>query len=81
MVRFDSKLFLKQEYNQKNQSDFNAMFTIKYLHEAGAKIVLVSDWKTNTSELHTESVAGKDFLAILVFICHLKFGYYMKLQS
>ncbi|XP_073220984.1 uncharacterized protein [Cicer arietinum] len=64
MVRFDSKLFLKQEYNQKNQSDFNAMFTIKYLHEAGAKIVLVSDWKTNTSELHTESVA--DFLSTIL---------------
>ncbi|WJX70840.1 phosphoglycerate kinase [Trifolium repens] len=58
MVRFDSNILLKQEYNQKNQSDFNALFTIKYLHEAGANVILVSDWKTNTSELHTASVAG-----------------------
>ncbi|CAI8594100.1 unnamed protein product [Vicia faba] len=58
MVRFDSNILLKQEHNQKNQSDSNALFTIKYLHEAEAKVILVSDWKTNTSELHSEHVAG-----------------------
>jgi phosphoglycerate kinase len=56
MVRFDSNILLKQECNQKNQSDFNALLTIKYLHEAGAKVILVSDW-TNPSELCTKSVA------------------------
>jgi phosphoglycerate kinase len=67
MVRFDSNILLKQEYNQKNHSDFNALFTIKYLHEAGANVILVSDWKKNTSELHTTSVAGtflKTFLKL-----------------
>ncbi|PNY11292.1 phosphoglycerate kinase, partial [Trifolium pratense] len=58
MVRFESNILLKQEYNEKNQSDFNALFTIKYLHEAGANVILVGDWKTNTSELHTATVAG-----------------------
>ncbi|XP_058751235.1 phosphoglycerate kinase, cytosolic-like [Vicia villosa] len=61
MVRFDSNILLKQEHNQKNQSDFNALFTIKYLHEAEAKVILVSDCKTNTSEFHSESVV--DFLS------------------
>ncbi|TKY46506.1 Phosphoglycerate kinase [Spatholobus suberectus] len=57
MVRFDSNILLKQECDKKNQSVFNAVFTIKYLQEAGAKVILVSDWKMNTPELHIESVA------------------------
>ncbi|XP_061371022.1 uncharacterized protein LOC133313642 [Gastrolobium bilobum] len=59
MVRFDSNILLKQKSYQKNQSVFNALFTIKYLYEAGAKVILVSDWNMNTSQLlQTESVAG-----------------------
>ncbi|KAJ1412746.1 hypothetical protein SESBI_20180 [Sesbania bispinosa] len=66
MVRFDSNIVLKKECNQKTQSVFDALFTIKYLHEAGAKVILVSDWNMNTSELHTESVA--DFLSAVLQI-------------
>lgn len=69
MVRFDSNILLKQEHNQKNQSDFNALFTIKYLHEAEAKVILVGDWKTNTSELHSEQVAGTFFKPFLQSLC------------
>lgn len=58
MVRFDSKILLRQEFDQKTRSVLNAVFTIKYLHEAGAQVILVSDWSMKTSELHTESVAG-----------------------
>ncbi|XP_019442814.1 PREDICTED: uncharacterized protein LOC109347421 isoform X1 [Lupinus angustifolius] len=61
MVRFDSNILLKQESNQTTPSGFNALFTIKYLYEAGAKVILVSDWNVNDPELHTESVA--DFLS------------------
>jgi len=73
MVRFDSNTLLKQECNQKNQSDFNALFTIKYLHEAGAKVVLVSDWKTNPSELCAKSVAGTFLKAFLKLASCLTF--------
>ncbi|CAK8533212.1 unnamed protein product [Lathyrus sativus] len=61
MVRFDSNILLKQKHNQKNQSDFNALFTIQYLHEIESKVILVSDWSTNTLQLHSQSVA--DFLS------------------
>lgn len=56
MVRFDSTIFLKEELDQSSQSVSNAVFTIKYLHEAGAKIILVSDWRKKL--LDVESVAG-----------------------
>ncbi|XP_057445565.1 uncharacterized protein LOC130737738 isoform X2 [Lotus japonicus] len=66
MVRFDSKILLRQEFDQKTRSVLNAVFTIKYLHEAGAQVILVSDWCMKTSELHTESVA--DFLTAVLQI-------------
>ena len=77
MVRFDSNILLKQEHNQKNQSDFNALFTIQYLHEAKAKVILVSDWKTNTSELHLEQVAGRYLLEVfLASLCWFELPYW-----
>ncbi|PRQ43595.1 putative phosphoglycerate kinase [Rosa chinensis] len=59
LVRFDSTLLLQeQEKEQRFQS--NAVFTIKYLHQSGAKVVLVSDWsaKTNPKVFAAQSVAG-----------------------
>ncbi|XP_020233009.1 phosphoglycerate kinase, cytosolic isoform X2 [Cajanus cajan] len=56
MVRFDSNILLKKECDEKNQSVSNAVYTIKYLHEAGAKVILVSDWIKNTPELHIKPV-------------------------
>ncbi|XP_029130199.1 phosphoglycerate kinase, cytosolic isoform X3 [Cajanus cajan] len=61
MVRFDSNILLKKECDEKNQSVSNAVYTIKYLHEAGAKVILVSDWIKNTPELHIKPVT--DFLS------------------
>lgn len=61
MVRFDStNLLREEEQDQSSQSVSSAVFTIKYLHEAGAKIILVSDWRKKTySQLHdVETVAG-----------------------
>ncbi|KAK7266802.1 hypothetical protein RIF29_19458 [Crotalaria pallida] len=66
MVRFDSNILLKQKSYQTTPSVFNALFTIKYLFEAGAKVILVSDWNTNASERHTESVA--DILSAILQI-------------
>ncbi|XP_027357972.1 uncharacterized protein LOC113867126 isoform X3 [Abrus precatorius] len=57
MVRFDSSILLKQECIEETQPAFNAVYTVKYLHEAGAKVILVSDWNMNTPELHINSVA------------------------
>lgn len=70
MVRFDSNILLRRECDKKNQSVYNATYTIKYLHEAGANVILVSDWNMNTPEFHIESVAGtflKAFCLTLVF--------------
>nr|XP_007151659.1 hypothetical protein PHAVU_004G065300g [Phaseolus vulgaris]ESW23653.1 hypothetical protein PHAVU_004G065300g [Phaseolus vulgaris] len=61
MVRFDSNILVKKVCDKKNQSVSNAVYTIKYLHKAGAKIILVSDWNMNTPEHHTDSVT--DFLS------------------
>lgn len=61
MVRIDSSILLREEEMDKSsQSVSSAVFTIKYLHEAGAKIILVSDWrkKTNSQLRDAETVAG-----------------------
>lgn len=74
MVRFDSNILVKKECDKKNQSVSNAIYTIKYLHKAGAKVILVSDWNMNTPELHMGSVTGtflKAFCSILVVSCHV----------
>ncbi|KAK4272862.1 hypothetical protein QN277_021359 [Acacia crassicarpa] len=60
LVRFDSNIFIKQ-HEQLTQSVSNAVRTIKYLHEAGAKVILASDWDTDSKVSHAESVA--DFLS------------------
>lgn len=44
MVRFDSTIFLGEELDLSSRSVCNAIYTIKYLHRVGAKVILVSDW-------------------------------------
>ncbi|KAK3001715.1 hypothetical protein RJ639_020666 [Escallonia herrerae] len=59
MVRFDSDILLPEK-NDKGASSFtSALLTIKYLHESGAKVLLVSSWsvKINSKLLAAESVA------------------------
>lgn len=53
LVRFDSALLLQEQ-------ESSAVFTIKYLQQSGAKVVLVSDWsaKTNPKVFAAQSVAG-----------------------
>ncbi|XP_024038220.1 uncharacterized protein LOC18038153 isoform X1 [Citrus clementina] len=59
LVRFDSTILLNQELDPRSRSVFNALFTIKYLLEFGAKVILASDWsnKINSNVLSAEYVA------------------------
>nr|XP_023877852.1 uncharacterized protein LOC111990295 isoform X2 [Quercus suber] len=60
MVRFDSTILLREELDQQTRPVSNALFTIKYLHEAGAKVILASDWSvtSNPKLVLAESVAA-----------------------
>lgn len=59
MVRFDSSILLlgKKEYQSPPAS---ALSTIKYLHNAGAKVILVGSWSwdINLRLSSAESAAG-----------------------
>ena len=70
MVRFDSAILLKEEVDKSSQSVSSAIITIKYLHESGAKIILVSDWKrkVNSKLLDAESAAGINIEKFILFI-------------
>ncbi|GAY56827.1 hypothetical protein CUMW_174870 [Citrus unshiu] len=59
LVRFDSTILLNQELDPRSRSVFSALFTIKYLLEFGAKVILASDWsnKINSNVLSAEYVA------------------------
>ncbi|XVF07866.1 hypothetical protein REPUB_Repub06bG0176600 [Reevesia pubescens] len=59
MVRFDSNILLAEKVDWNSQSASKALYTIKYLHESGAKVILVSDWsrKINPKLLAVEAAA------------------------
>ncbi|KAK3022063.1 hypothetical protein RJ639_047331 [Escallonia herrerae] len=59
MVRFDSDILLPEKNDKGDSSFTSALLTIKYLHESGAKVLLVSSWsvKINSKLLAAESVA------------------------
>ncbi|XP_058077644.1 uncharacterized protein LOC131226014 isoform X4 [Magnolia sinica] len=59
MVRFDSTLLLREAPDIEIQSVNRALFTIKYLYNAGAKLLLASDWgrSKNSVLLSTQAVA------------------------
>ncbi|XP_021290030.1 phosphoglycerate kinase, cytosolic-like isoform X3 [Herrania umbratica] len=59
MVRFDSTIFLGEKLDWSSQSALRALYTIKFLHESGAKVILVSAWsmKINPKLLAAEAVA------------------------
>ncbi|KAK2974729.1 hypothetical protein RJ640_007156 [Escallonia rubra] len=59
MVRFDSDILLPEKNDMGASSFTSALLTIKYLHESGAKVLLVSSWsvKINSKLLVAESVA------------------------
>ncbi|KVI09509.1 Phosphoglycerate kinase [Cynara cardunculus var. scolymus] len=60
MVRFDSNVLLGEKQDQQAKVFISALSTIKYLHEAGAKVILMSSWsvKTNSKLLSAESVSA-----------------------
>lgn len=64
IVRFDSALLLQEHHDWRSQSFSNAVFTIRYLLEARARILLASDWnKKIDSRFHDlKSVAGRNLL-------------------
>ncbi|KAG7964401.1 hypothetical protein I3843_09G168800 [Carya illinoinensis] len=66
LVRFDSAILFREEQEQQSKLVSNALFTIKYLYESGAKVVLASDWctKSNPKLIHAESAA--DFLSSIL---------------
>ncbi|KAI3792703.1 hypothetical protein L2E82_06591 [Cichorium intybus] len=54
MVRFDSNILLGEKQNQQSKTFITALSTIKYLHESGAKVILISSWSIKTnSNLHS----------------------------
>ncbi|KAM6568883.1 hypothetical protein CsatB_016868 [Cannabis sativa] len=59
LVRFDSTILLQEEADHIAQSPSNALLTIRYLLEAGAKVILVSDWsvRNNLKLFDSESIA------------------------
>ncbi|OMO73622.1 Phosphoglycerate kinase [Corchorus olitorius] len=59
MVRFDSNILLGEKLDWSSQSASKALYTIKYLHKSGAKVILVSSWKRkkNSELLAAEAVA------------------------
>lgn len=61
LVRFDAAIILQDDMELRNDSILNALYTIEYLYEAGAKVVLVGDWshKINSRITSTQSVAGE----------------------
>ncbi|XP_076899754.1 phosphoglycerate kinase, cytosolic-like isoform X2 [Bidens hawaiensis] len=60
MVRFDSNILLKENQDQQAKSFVSAVKTVKYLHESGAKVILISSWsvKTNSNLHSTDSVSA-----------------------
>ncbi|KAJ0771429.1 putative phosphoglycerate kinase [Helianthus annuus] len=60
IVRFDSNVLLVEKQDQQAKLFDSAVLTIKYLHEAGAKVILVSSWsmKTNSKLLSADSVSA-----------------------
>ncbi|KAJ0027260.1 hypothetical protein Pint_35677 [Pistacia integerrima] len=66
LVRFDSSVLLGEELDPSSRSVSDALFTIRYLHEVGARVILLSDWrrKYNSEILSVESVAGILSLAL-----------------
>ncbi|OMO72477.1 Phosphoglycerate kinase, partial [Corchorus capsularis] len=59
MVRFDSNILLGEKLDWSSRSASKALYTIKYLHKSGAKVILVSSWKRkkNSELLTAEAVA------------------------
>ncbi|KAK9288277.1 hypothetical protein L1049_016728 [Liquidambar formosana] len=63
LVRFDSTILLREQLDAKARSVSNALFTITYLYEAGAKVILVSDWSSKIDSKLLAADFVSDFLS------------------
>ncbi|KAL5538226.1 hypothetical protein UlMin_045437 [Ulmus minor] len=66
LVRFDSTILLREEADGMAQSASNAVFTIKYLHAAGARVILASDWRVDNNLKSFDAEFVADFLSSLL---------------
>ncbi|CAO2824293.1 unnamed protein product [Amaranthus hypochondriacus] len=62
MVRFDSSILLNQKLGQFSSITSNAFFTIRYLCESGAKVVLISSWNVKSDSKILSEGAVADIL-------------------
>ena len=68
LVRFDSNVLLGEKQDKQAKLFISALSTIKYVHEAGAKVILISSWsvKSTNSKLHSpDSISGMQLYASL----------------
>ncbi|WCJ34492.1 Phosphoglycerate kinase family protein [Euphorbia peplus] len=64
IIRFDSTILLETlEKSCDSEAVSNAIFTIKYLNENGAKIILVSAWRKKNKSKHLDLEAAADILS------------------
>ncbi|KAJ4970239.1 hypothetical protein NE237_003338 [Protea cynaroides] len=66
MVRFDSNILLREALYLKSPSVNRAAFTIKYLYEAGAKVILASDWAGSGTPVHLSEKSVADYLSSIL---------------
>ncbi|XP_019052976.1 PREDICTED: phosphoglycerate kinase-like isoform X4 [Nelumbo nucifera] len=66
LVRFDSTLLLGEPLDLKISSVNEALFTIKYLYDAGAKVLLVSNWNSPNNPMFLSAKSVADYLSSLL---------------
>ncbi|XP_030452416.1 phosphoglycerate kinase, cytosolic-like isoform X2 [Syzygium oleosum] len=66
MVRFDSAILLREDQDHTVQSNFYAHLTIKYLLEARARIVLVSDWNDGINSKFPDLQSVAEHLSLVL---------------
>ncbi|WOL09858.1 hypothetical protein Cni_G18611 [Canna indica] len=66
MVRFDSGLLLNSKDSDNALSLDKALFTIKYLYNAGAKVLLLSNWFQSNASMILSKEAFADQLSLLL---------------
>lgn len=70
MVRLDLTILLREQ-KKKHSSAARVISTIKYLHKAGAKLILISSWsaRADSQLLKLERVAGLQISYFSLCLC------------
>ncbi|XP_071706371.1 phosphoglycerate kinase, cytosolic-like isoform X2 [Rutidosis leptorrhynchoides] len=66
LVRFDSNVLLREKQDRHAKMFIAACSTIKYVHEAGAKVILMSSWSSKTYSTDTVSACLSSILKLKV---------------